>query len=460
MLASTTVAGKIGVFIREAADGTKLNSNRIVINLTGPVTLVDATKIRAFGFAINPLSRNLAQTRVNIRISDVQVINNGTAIQFNTDRQVRKNGRILIDSGGFRGADNNFVVHNDSEGTRKTFPKGLNKERYTLASRAWVPSDFAYFSNARFSQSPAPTQANQPQNANTVRAQLVDFLGKKVAAGTITSARRDAALADYDSSANASIAPSPVIRAAIVSLVGTVAEPAIESFFRGQNATGRAPTVMNFDGSLFSSSARFVETKVLSNGRLRVIFNPDYQGESFVALSALLGGEAHINDNLNSQDEEIIANGLTETTVWAQQITTDDNYAAAGTVLVTRNNYHLLALLNSGDAQFPRVGIKQAPLVGPNTSVVPGATLEFGSQPVVSVEDLIRREMAARNIGDNANRPGNVVTDAILSRITGKTYSGQVFSKALLADVDLSQGALGDRLAVLAARALRLDLTR
>lgn len=459
MLAVSPVhAGKTGVNLVLAQDGSKENSNVIIVNFSGDVNLISASKIRVIGYAVNPKSVNLAQVKKTIGIESVVVNSSNKSISITTDRMVRKGARVFINTGALRDDNGDDIVHSDSVGTKITTKKGLNKERFTLACRAFVPTDFDFFSDARYPQGIEAQVADGVQTGSSVRAGLADFLTKKVTAGTITSAKRTEMLAEYDDDANETIVPDAVLRAAICSLAGTVAERAISSYFDGDNATGQTPTVIKFDGDLFSESARFAETRLLSGGRLRMIFNPDLQGESFVALSAIMAGESVIADNDNGVYEEVIANGFIEPTVWAQQITTNVSFARKKTVLSTRNNYNLLALLNSGDRQFPRLGVKHAPLVDGVESVVAGSTPEFGDQPIVSVADLIQSEMGERGIPTQST-PGNEVADFILNKITGKTYETQTFNDALVSDVDVSQGVMGDKFAIKVAQTMKLALS-
>ncbi|HQY87437.1 MAG TPA: hypothetical protein PK402_02185 [Tepidisphaeraceae bacterium] len=371
---------------------------------------------------------------------------------------VRKGARVLFNEGALRDNNGDDIIHSTSVGAKVTTSKGLNKERFTLVCRAFVPTDFDFFSNDRYPQGIEATVADGVQSSSSVRGSLADFLTKKVTAGTINSAKRTEMLAAFDSDANEERVPDAVLRAAICSLAGTVAERAIASYFDGDNATGQAPTTIEFNEDLFSESARFAETKVLSNGRLRIIFNPDLQGETFVALSAILAGESIIADNSNGQYEEVLANGFIEPTVWAQQITTNVSFARKKTVLSTRNNYNLLALLNSGDRQFPRIGLRNAPLANGEESVVAGSTPEFGNQPITSVADLIQSEMGERGI-PNVSTPGNEVADFILNKITGKTYTTQTFNDALITDVDVSQGVMSDKFVIKVAQTMKLALS-
>ncbi|HQY89417.1 MAG TPA: hypothetical protein PK402_12265, partial [Tepidisphaeraceae bacterium] len=61
-------AGKTGLNMVLNEDGSKENSNVIIVNFTGDVNLISSSQIRVFGYAVNPKSVNLAQIKVTIGI--------------------------------------------------------------------------------------------------------------------------------------------------------------------------------------------------------------------------------------------------------------------------------------------------------------------------------------------------------------------------------------------------------
>ena len=87
-----------------------------------------------------------------------------------------------------------------------------------------------------------------------------------------------------------------------------------------------------------------------------------------------------------------------------------------------------------------------------------GSTPEFGDQPITSIADLIQSEMGERGIPTQST-PGNIVADAILAAATGKTYETQTFNDALVSDVDVSQGVMGDKFTIRVAQAMKLALS-
>lgn len=405
----TIIAVKIAKRVDTA--GNSMDSNRITIGFSSNITLSDAAMIRSFGYANDTLTSS-SQKKVTVGLSVTASANVLTII---TDRLIRKGSRLFIYSGAITDSSGKAVVF-DASTTAKTitFTTGQNKPRYTLSNRAFRPSDASYFDPAVFSASPAPTTANTTPSASTVRASLVAFLGRKVSAGTITSAQETSALATYDSSATAGYIPNANLRAALVSLTGTVAASAIQTILGKSNVTGKSWTLVDFGSSSdISVSAPTAETKLSTSGRLQTLVRDTFSGESFEALSAILAREAlHqgtvANPNGNTSDaieSEVVDNAVANT-VYAQQLLTDPTPAGNGTKLVTYLNTQLLALLNSGQKLFPYGGINAAALLTTPANVFIGAVSDPGgfgnSTPVTSFADFIRRDFTHRGLNSGA----------------------------------------------------------
>ena len=93
-------------------------------------------------------------------------------------------------------------------------------------------------------------------------------MDKKVAAGLITQATEDTAIKRFNNTTVKAIVPDANLRAALLSLYGTIGEPAIAAMLDGANVTGKAQTIIDFSTDV-SPTADVAETLVLANGRLR-----------------------------------------------------------------------------------------------------------------------------------------------------------------------------------------------
>ena len=461
-LMAAVVVSQIKIAKAQDTDGTALNQNRITIGFTGNVRLGDVAKFSSFGYA-NDLTNINNQIKKRVTLTITQIAPNG--IQILTDRLIRKGSRLTILAGGLTDTKGNAIIFGDSNAL--TFTTGQNKPRYSLANRNFAPTDLSIVDKDVFASAPTPVTANVTPSASTVRTRLIAFLNAKVATKTgtaITQAQATTAINLYDSSATAAIVPNASLRAALVSLVGTAGEPAINSFLAKTNSTGKPYTVVDF--GTVSSGTPVGETQLSAGGRLNLTINSTFAGEPFQVLSATLAHEAMHQDPANNvngdlpagQDEEIIANAV-ETVVYAQQLLVDPSVAANGTKLVVRTNTRLLALLNSGDKLFPYGGIFQAPALSNNGNVFVGGKPNpggfTGSVAVPSFENWIRREYISRGFAATAT-PVSVVGQAILKNIVGTKSVVTSFNAVTETALDTSDAILTDITYIRLANILKL----
>ena len=465
MAASPAVVAGIKVAKRADVDATALNSNRITIafqNKDGTpasLRLNDATKIRTFGYA-NDLLNPAAQRKVTVGLT---VENSGNGVlTITTDRLIRKGSRLQILQGALTDSKGRDIVREGANSL--VFTVGQNKPRYTLSNRNFKPTDLSYFSKDVFADAPTPTTASTAPSAASIRTSLAAFMNAKVTRGIITQAVANAAVALFDNAAFSYVPAN--LRAALASLYGTVAEPAINSFLGKTNVTKKAYSIIEFN--TISASATVGETKISESGRLTVKIKPTFAGEDFRALSAVLAHESIHQDTVaasglqgtppNSQDEEIIANTV-QSTVYIQQASVDPSFVGNGTILVNAINDQVLALLNSGDALFPYGGIRQAPALTNNGNVFPGAKTNPGNYnnntTVKSFQDWIRREYVFRGFiaGGTSSNP---VAVSILQNIVGPAGNFNTLGDQVQIYLDTRNAALTDATYIRMAQALKL----
>ena len=460
---SPIVAGTKIKGINLSQNGVSTNQTLITIPFTGNINLVDASKLRLFGYAINPLSSNLGQIKKTVNVVKAEVITadaNGdgtldrSLLQITTDRLMRKGGTIILNEGALTD-DNGDTLATQ---TLKT-TKGQNKERFTLACRAFTPGNFNRFTNDLFAASPTPASASGSIAEATVTINLDNFLARKVALGVITQAQKDAAMTRYNSDAAKGTVPAANLRAALFSLTGTFAESAIASYLDGANLTGKPYTILAFQNP-DDMTVPVAQTSVRpSDGRLRTVFKPEFQGESFQALSAWVAHEAiHQDGSIGLQEEEFAT--TVEVLIVAQQAQTDPAFLKAGTKLINTENEKLYAMLNSGRAIFPYVGLLSGPIINASAGVFPGQKSPGDGKGVyTSFENFTRRPYEARGAVSQATDT-NPTAAAYYLGMTGKTMpAAQKFNDALIADIDSFQGILGTKLAIALAGQLKLGLS-
>jgi hypothetical protein len=435
-------------------NGVMTNHSVLTIPLTEKVNIADASKIQVRGFAYDPLDpTQVKQKKIIINVLEAKVIDVGQdygLIELTLDRMMRMGGSIFFYAGALTHQSDGSAV---PEQLDPKSPKGLTKDRFTLACRAFLPNDVNLFSNTIYTGASAATVADQAVPEGTVTAALDAFLQKKVDKGIITAPQKVTALSQYNDATNRLRIPSHNLRAALISLTGTSAANAINVYLGTANVTGKPYTIIDFANT--SEAAIIAQTRVTSANRLETIIKPTFQGESYVSLSAILANESMHQDNTFTIQEETVANIVQDVT-YNEQINADPGVVDDGTSLVKYLNTQQLALLNSGRSIFPVTGVLQAPILNTSRGVFPfGKTIPGGNY--VSYNDFIQRQYAARG-GVSGTSPGNPTLDEYITHFPGATPAGD-FSDTLIAKMDAAMyQAIPNLNAIFAASALKLSI--
>jgi hypothetical protein len=285
---------------------------------------------------------------------------------------------------------------------------------------------------------------------------LSAFLQRKVDKKFITAAQRTSALARYNSATTKSIIPDANLRAALVSLTGTLAEGAIAAYLDGKNLSGKAYTIIDFQDPP-DPTALVAQSIVAANGRIRTLVKPTFRGEAFQVLSAYLAHEALHQDTVGKLQEETIAN-VCETLTYAQQVLTDSSFISNGTNLVVGENEKLYALLESGRAIFPYVGLLNGPIRSTSGGIFVGGKTPTSGGAYTSYIDFIERSYKARGATDG-DTASNALMATYYKAITGKTAPATLkFNDALIADIDSFQQIISTKQAISLAGSLKLTL--
>ena len=439
--------------VRPDTDGTALNSNRITLGFDRTIRIGDLSKMRLFGYGVDLPGKGQKKVTIGM-VSVTRDATDPRVLTIITDRLIRKGSRLFLYEGAITDTKGDSIIYDGQTRDQLVLAKGQNKFRFSLASRAWKPTDLKYFNKETYASAPNPIIANQTVNPASARSSLATFLNSKRLQGTITQQIASDQLARFDSPIIQARVPDANLRAALLSLVGTAGAPAIGSFLDGDNVTGNPVTILDFSDDV-SSQAVVAETTVTDTGRLRTLVKTEFRSEPFQSLSAILAHEALHQDAGNTQEEELITNSV-EVTILSQQYLIDPSVATRGTQLVTRQNQRMLAYLNSGDALFPYTGTKTAPLLT-GANVFPGAngTL-IGSTPVNSFENWVRREYIARGF-ESGTTTGNQTLRATLANITGQKIKSDVrFNSDTFSYFDNSNFVVTDAVAINMGQILKL----
>jgi hypothetical protein len=427
------IANKIKVKNLFDDNGVSINQSLLTVRFSENISIADASKVRMIGYVVNPVGG--AQRKVTVGVSEVtRDATFPNIITFKTNSLSPKSGRIIIDAGGIKDARNDDVVQNVQP------PKGQNKERFTLARRAFRPTDVTLFPTYVEPTGRNGNTASSDIPEATVTSSFTTFMQRKVTAGLITDAQRQQAINLYNNATVRGIVPNANLRAALASLVGTVGEPAIDSMINGDNPTGKPWTVIDFSSETRNNTLVAETLLRTDTNRLRTLFKEEYRGEPFQALAGYIAHETLHTDFNAGQQEEIIAN-VVENMIYAQHVLGFRGWVFSNTQLTQQGNAELMALLNSGQQVFPRVGLLAARNLNPGNKV-----FHNGTTNDVSFEAFIRRQYVERNFGD-FNSAGNATWQKMYTLITGRTDTA-TFDRTTLSRIDQSQQIVTDRNAI------------
>ena len=245
-----------------------------------------------------------------------------------------------------------------------------------------------------------------------------------------------------------------------MTLVGTVAAGSIDAILTSDNQSGKPYASVFFDPTVLDPGLAF--NNPLPDGSHEIRFNPDDQGEPIQALGPVLAHEALHQDgdeqtgDKDGQMEEML-NQTALAFSWAQQLLIDPSLADQKTPLVKLLNTDLLALLNSGDHSFPRIGLSNAPQVQLGSAAVPSLVFVGAIFPFTSFENFERRAAALAGVQD-IDTPGNTLLDEDVSAIIGAPVSGLNFNAATRDLVDKNQHVIDNATAIKLAGILKLTL--
>jgi hypothetical protein len=174
-----------------------------------------------------------------------------------------------------------------------------------------------------------------PHDEAKLRSELASFLKEQLD----SDARVRAALAVFDRGDLRTKVPDPTLRAALVGLTGTVAEPEIEWFLT--QCIFRVDTRF---GGVFVVNTAAVS---LSPPNATMRFNRRYAGERFALLSSTFAHEIlHLHAGTITATEEVILHAITAV-VHMQILTRHPELATGGTELVRSTNQDVLLFVNS-----------------------------------------------------------------------------------------------------------------
>jgi len=212
----------------------------------------------------------------------------------------------------------------------------------TLKQPPFPPTDVSLFTPGVYSEAPPMVPAAQnPSGETAMRNKLKGLLERRFGVG---STQVSEGLATYDSASTKSIVSSARLRATLVSLKGTVGEPAINGALDGTYGkiyfgTPR-PCPCDPIAQVFRPSG---------STKLAIVFNQKYKYEDFRILAPEMAHNVLHRDLLGGKKEGAVLASI-QSLIYAQFVLETPSLATSGTALARDANTELMARINSRDA--------------------------------------------------------------------------------------------------------------
>lgn len=370
------VAASLTVTNLSDEDGSPANSSKITLSFTGPVVVADASRLQMSGMILFPAKRT-----VNIPILSVQ-------LEPGTNSQLEIITGVLVPKGATLNFGNGLATAGGVPLAVKAvkLKQGLLDVDFTMANRPFRPTNINLFSQGAYPNATIPTPTSGVSLTEVqARQQLLTVLNQFVKTKDLSKSQVQAVLLKFDAAETKAIIPEPELRAGLLSLTGTVARDAINAVLTADNSSGTAYSALLYDENVTAGVAVSIG---LPNGLREIHFNMALRGTSIQAMGALMTHEVMHQDDTNSQQEEIFSD-VARAFTWYQFLARQPSLSAVNSAMIRSNNSVLLAMVNSGDSQFPGVGIKSAPQV--QTGVLPSPSVVFvGGLEFRSLDNYVR----------------------------------------------------------------------
>jgi len=323
-------------------------------------------------------------------------------------------------------------------------------DKEIMLARPLAPTDRNLFVPVIYPDTPpmAPMPGPEP-SLTQVRDALDSYLAAEFPGD---AAAQDAAKAVFNDAAAESKIPSPSLRAALASLTGTFAEPAIDHILYAVTDQGHAKvTTVKFVPPNQTPDPVRAVAGVYGAGtadpqQLEIRFNNRNQGESPFLFTHIMAHEP-LHSDLQVANYEEVVNEALDNLLYVDQVSRHADLARGGSELARRSNSNGLARLNSGPGS--RLGLYAT---NRGTPIFPGGS---SAQTFASWWDQFDQ---APNL---VATPGNALLGEYLKNIHtagAPNCSAATFDKALLDCID-KQGNAGLKASELvkAAKAMKLD---
>lgn len=225
-----------------------------------------------------------------------------------------------------------------------TFSSPFTPAQATLGLRPFAPTNINLFTPGVYTEANAMVPASGDTLTETAaRTALETFLAKRI---TNTDTLQQT-LSKFDAPNLIAKMPNPTLRAGLISLTGTLGESGIDAILRGP-----------FGPLTFGPVTTGDYAEIKSDRSVTV--DERYTSEAFPLFAPIFTRMALQLDLQTGRAEETTTSAFLAL-VALQQTLTDSTIAQSGSELSRRLNTQMLARLNSGQTNFPNIGIYQTP---------------------------------------------------------------------------------------------------
>lgn len=434
---------KIAVTNLKEADGTPDNKSQVVVPLNTAIKSTDLSKMSLKATITTPMRKTVTIPILSATVDP----KNPKNLIIKTGQQVPKGATLTLGAGSLTttAGKKNYAVST-------TTPTGIDANAFAMTNRAFKPTNVNMFTKDAFpNASTAPVPAAGNYTEAQAKSELTALYNKQVAAGNMTSKERTQRLAQFDAASTKAIVPDPKLRAGLFSLAGTSSSGAIDAVLTNKNQSGKPYSSIKYDPAF---TASFAAAAGNADGTRILKVNNTVKGEPIEAIGALFAHEVMHQDNINGQQEEVIAESA-RAVAWSEMLLLNPALASKNTPLVRANNSLSLALLNSGNGAYPQVGITSAPQIQRGSTPVDSKVFVGGSN-FKSLDNYARTNAFLGGVQDIDTAGNQYLTDYLSKVSLTNNVTNNGFSRQTRDQIDVKQKSITNAEALKLAQTLKL----
>ena len=309
-------------------------------------TIIDLETGHNITKEIKPQSINLAPNRTEVTMITPEIVANESRLTLAEQQPIiTLSDSVFIQDISFS-YTNALWIYNAYQPVigNITLSSPFTPAQATLGLRPFVPTNINLFTPGVYTEANTMIPAsNDTLTETAARTALETFLAKRI---TNTDTLQQT-LSKFDAPNLIAKMPNPTLRAGLISLTGTLGESSIDAILRGP-----------FGPLTFGPVTTGDYAEIKSDRSVTV--DERYTSEAFPLFAPIFTRMALQLDLQTGRAEETTTSAFLAL-VAMQQTLTDSTIAQSGSELSRRLNTQMLARLNSGQTNFPNIGIYQTP---------------------------------------------------------------------------------------------------